>query len=154
MNACSLCRRRLSLFIDRRLHAADHSMMEAHLASCGDCRDRWSAQVALGSLFQTERTKFVRRSPALSPFFETRFWARVEDDRRPPARWRRFWAPLTAGGLALLLTWFIPHPRSTKVPAMESQAGSLFGLSSQLAADPASADALRHKSEEVLNSFL
>ena len=70
-------------------------MVEAHLRTCGNCRDLLRAQQAL------EEVLDEWEPDPISPDFNRRFWARVERENRryPAARWfaslAARWTPLS-----------------------------------------------------------
>lgn len=78
--------------------------LQAHVAGCADCAEAWKGlQVTMGLLEEW-------KAPEISPYFETRFRARLAEAKAEPqgfgAIWRKpffgmpVWRPVLAGVLA------------------------------------------------------
>ncbi len=83
-------RRRLSDYLDNAVSATEKSEIEAHLATCGNCR---------GALADLKRTiAHMKSLPEVEPppWLTAKIMARVKDVAEPrPALWKRLFLPLS-----------------------------------------------------------
>jgi anti-sigma factor RsiW len=96
ITGCEMWIEKLDAYVDAELPAADERALVEHMQSCSVCAAESLKKVQLKRAVHLAGMRFVP-----DPAFRARIQAKVA--ARQPARWNRFWLPMLATAMVLLI---------------------------------------------------